>query len=414
MKIQFKPVLAAVAAFATFFVATPSEAMAAFARQTGMSCTSCHFQHYPLLNETGRAFKSGGYTMMGKQGLIDGDGLSIPEVLNVGLTTKIRYQKSNGPATTTKNDNTNDGQLQFPDEFLLQLGGRISENIGFIADINLNNGGESVMEGAKIPFIYNVSGINIGVIPFTTVTQGVAYGFELLNTGAVRGQRAVEARKTFSAQQYINTANAAEGAAIVASNSLFFANISKWSPRSVTSTTDGTPSATYLRAAITPTVGAWDLGLGLQLWTGKATQDSAVAKTGEDVDTKAWSLDAQAQGSVATLPLGIYFTHAQADASSTGSVNLFNSSTDHAKSATTLLAELGVMPSKATVTLGYRNGDNGKATNSADNALLVGGSYQIVKNVQLQLNQEFLSGDGISSSTGNGDQLTTLMLFAAF
>ncbi|MGZ5207775.1 MAG: hypothetical protein ACXWB0_02060, partial [Sulfuricurvum sp.] len=241
------------AAFTTLMVATPSQAMPAFARQTGMECASCHFQHYPLLNETGRAFKASGYTMMGKQGLLDGKGLSIPEVLNAGLTAKIRYQKSNGPASTTNNDTTNDGQLQFPDEALLQLAGRATENIGFLADLNLNSGSKSVLENAKMPMIYDLSGINVGIVPFTTGNQGVAYGFELLNTGAVRGQRAVEARNSFSAQQYIGTATIAEGAAFVASNSLFFANISKWSPRSVDSTTNGSPSATYLRAAITPT-----------------------------------------------------------------------------------------------------------------------------------------------------------------
>ncbi|MGZ8548344.1 MAG: hypothetical protein ACXW33_07030, partial [Sulfuricurvum sp.] len=72
IKKLFKPVVMTVAAFTTLMVATPSQAMPAFARQTGMECASCHFQHYPLLNETGRAFKASGYTMTGKQGLIDG------------------------------------------------------------------------------------------------------------------------------------------------------------------------------------------------------------------------------------------------------------------------------------------------------------------------------------------------------
>lgn len=413
MKKLFRPALMTIAAFATVIIATPSQAMPAFTRQTGMSCTSCHFQHYPLLNEMGRSFKAAGYTMTGKQGLIDGVGLSLPEVLNAGLTAKIRYQKSNGPTSTTNNDGTNDGQLQFPDELLLQLAGRVSENIGFTADLNLNNGGNSVLESIKMPIIYDVSGINVGVIPFTTATQGVAYGFELLNTGAVRGQRAVEARNTFSAQQYIGTATGAEGAAFVTSTSLFFANISKWSPRDVNSQTNGSPSATYLRAAITPTAGDWDLGLGLQYWTGQATRDLNTTNA-ENVDTKAWAVDAQAQGSVGTMPLGIYFSHAQADGSPVvGVKNLFNPN-PNTKKATSISAELGVLPNKATVTLGYRKGDNGKASMNSDNSILIGASYQLVQNVQLQLNQEFFSGDATSSSTGNGDQLTTLMLFAAF
>jgi hypothetical protein len=37
-------------------VATPSQAMPAFARQTGKACNTCHFQHYPILNEYGMEF----------------------------------------------------------------------------------------------------------------------------------------------------------------------------------------------------------------------------------------------------------------------------------------------------------------------------------------------------------------------
>ena len=393
--------------------AVSAYALPAFARQTGLDCMACHFQHYPSLNNFGRSFKAAGYTMTGKQGLIDGDRLSLSEVLNAGITTKIRYQKSNGPTTTTNNDTTNDGQLKFPDELLLQFAGRISENIGFMTDINLNSGDESVIESFKMSFIYNVLGINVGAIPFTTGTQGVAYGFELLNTGALRGQRVVEARKTFSAQQYIGTATMAEGAAFVASNSLFFVNVSMWSPRSVDSQTDGSPTATYIRAAITPMLGEWDLGAGVQYWTGTATQDSNVTDIGENIDTKAWAIDAQAQGYVGTFPLGVYFSHAQADASTAGSTNLFNSGTDNAKTATALSAELGVMPERATLTLGYRIGDNGQATNSSDDGVLLAASYQIVRNVQLQFNHEIYLGDATDNSD-KGNQLTTIMLFASF
>lgn len=110
-------------------IASSAYAIPAFARQTGMACLACHFQHFPSLNEVGRSFKAGGYTMSGAQGLIDGEGLSLAEVLNAGITTKIRYQKSNGPTdseSAAKNDGTNVGQLQFPDELLLQIAGRIS------------------------------------------------------------------------------------------------------------------------------------------------------------------------------------------------------------------------------------------------------------------------------------------------
>ena len=46
--------------------------MPAFARQTGMACNACHFQHFPALNQFGRTFKQGGFTMVGGQSMIEG------------------------------------------------------------------------------------------------------------------------------------------------------------------------------------------------------------------------------------------------------------------------------------------------------------------------------------------------------
>ena len=61
-----KRILAISAVIAAFAVPATSQAAAMYARQTGQACATCHFQHYPLLNEYGRAFKAGGYTQIGK------------------------------------------------------------------------------------------------------------------------------------------------------------------------------------------------------------------------------------------------------------------------------------------------------------------------------------------------------------
>ncbi|MEQ1589834.1 MAG: hypothetical protein ABL902_05715 [Gallionella sp.] len=386
-------------------------AVPGYTRQTGLECSICHFQSFPALNEMGRSFKAGGYTMTGGQLKVEGtEGFSLPATLNAGVVTKIRYQKTNG-GTTAGTHTTNDGQLQFPDELLLIAGGRVSENIGAQLELNLKNTGGSVVENFKIPFIYNVSNYQAGVIPFTTGTQGVAYGFELLNTGAVRGGRIMEARKSFSAQQYIGTAGAAEGVAVIASNTMYFANFSKWSPRSVGAANSGAPTASYLRLAVTPKMGIWDTGLGAQLWNGSATKPDLTA-----VEIKAYAIDAQAQGEVAAMPLGVYLTHANASGSNqvVGTIKNFFNANPNAITATTIAGQLGVLPGKATLLMAYRKGDNGKATGSGDNALMIGGTYQIVQNVQLQFNHEMYSGSAYDGSPANGSQLSTLMLFGAF
>ena len=388
--------------------ATESQAIPAYTRQTGMACAGCHFQHYPSLNEFGRAFKAGGYTLMGKQGLIDGENLSLPEVLNAGIVMKARYQETNGP-TVTGTHNKNNGQLQLFDEMLLMLGGRVSENIGVQLELNLLAKDEPVVEQFKMPFVYDVGGVKAGVVLFTTAGHGVSYGFELLNTGATRGQRIMEHRKEFSAQQYIGTGSAAEGFAAVAYTPLFFANLSKWSPRSV-GDASGDPSANYVRLAVTPSVGSWDLGAGIQYWDGSATDPALVI-----FDTKAWAVDGQAQGAIGALPLGIYLSSANASGTDVGAANknFFNGNPND-KTATALAAELGVVPGKATVMLAYRKGDNGKATKNGDNAWTLAGTYQIVQNMHLQLNYSKYSGSAFEPLPAGGDQLLTLMLFGGF
>ena len=75
----------AATAFAPEAAAVPS-----FARQTGMACSACHFQHFPILNGFGQAFKASGYTMMGAQGKIEGEHLSIPDTLNASTFSEFR------------------------------------------------------------------------------------------------------------------------------------------------------------------------------------------------------------------------------------------------------------------------------------------------------------------------------------
>lgn len=120
------------------------------------------------------------------------------------------------------------------------------------------------------------------------------------------------------------------------------------------------------------------------------------------------------------MPLGIYLSHATAPASgTTGNPNFFNPGINNAKTATSIAAELGVLPRKATLILAYRKADTGDITFNGDNALTVGVTYQIVQNMQLQLTHAKRSGSAYDAgspnmTTGNGNQLTTLVLFGSF
>ncbi|MBU1237652.1 MAG: hypothetical protein KJ634_03440 [Gammaproteobacteria bacterium] len=400
-------------------VATPSQAVPAYARQTGKACNTCHFQHYPALNAYGREFKAGGYTDMGKQSLLKGSDLSLPSVLNASLFFKFRYQDTNGK-DLEGDPSVASGEWQIPDEFALLFGGRVTENIGFMLEGQLADPDAPFLAGFKMPAMYKLgeTDMKAGVVPYTTDALGASYGFELLNTGAVRNVRINEHRAETSAQQYIGTATAATGAAFVLWHPQFFANISRWTPNHAGDASGQKLSSTYVRAAYTPSVGDWDLGVGVQSWSGTAKDATGIGAN----ETKAWAVDFQAQGIVANLPVGVYLTHAKAAATSAGSStpNLYNAN-PNAKTATTILGEVGILPGKATLQLGYRRADTGSAApNPEDNAWTVGATYQFAQNVQLQVQHSSRSKGG-AADVGRyegtdvpGSSLTTFMLSAGF
>ena len=407
---RFRKILFSLAVLATTAVfVTPSQAVPAFARQTGKACASCHFQHYPALNDYGRDFKASGYVDMGKQGTVKGtkdNELSLPEMLNASVFLKVRHQQSNGsdlPDAPT----TASGQWQAPDEFALLLGGRVAPNIGFLIEAQLIDGAAPTLAGFKMPMIYNVAGKKAGIIPFTTDALGVAYGFELLNTGAVRNVRVAEHRNETSAQQYIGTATGAVGAAFVVSDASWFANFSRWAPHHIEGLAGVSLSSNYFRAAYMPAIGDWDLGFGGQMWSGGSN----------GANTNAWALDAQMQGLFMSRPVGLYLTYANAEAPKAGETNLFNTA-PNAKTAATIMVEYGIIPNKATLQLAYRSANNGKNVDSGDNAVTLGGTYQLAQNVQLQLqhsNRAKAGNNGrYEGSSKPGDTLTTLMLSAGF
>jgi len=403
----------------TAIIATPSQAMPSFARQVGKACSTCHFQHYPTLNEYGRDFKASGYTDMGKQRTVKGKDLSLPEVLNLSVFTKVRYLKDNG-ADVAGTPTRASGEWNVPDELSLLSGGRIAENVGYLLELQLANASAATVAGFKMPFMFKAGETKLGVIPYTTDALGAAYGFELLATGAVRNSKVMESRVESSAQQYINTATPAVGVAFVATNPMYFANFSKWSPNhgaSANGLSSRSPTSNYLRAAFTPTVGDWELAAGFQSWSGTSDQvDSTnIAKA---FQTKAFSIDAQAQGTIGNLPLGVYFASASAPGTPVGEVaNLFNANPNKSR-ATTLTGELGVIPNKLTLMLSHRIANTGAAVNATDNATTFGIRYAYAQNIGLQLEHSTRSkAAGVGRYDGSltpGDARTILMLSAGF
>ena len=122
-------------------------AVPGFSRQTGLACNACHFQSFPALNEFGRSFKNGGFTMIGAQAKVESDRLSIPENLNWGVLTTAGVENVSNPDGVNVFDSVNTpaggGALS------LFYGGRITANIGFLAE--LGTAGTAATATAKLP-----------------------------------------------------------------------------------------------------------------------------------------------------------------------------------------------------------------------------------------------------------------------
>jgi hypothetical protein len=417
------------------FASVSSHAIPAFARQTGKACSSCHFQHFPELNEFGQDFKASGYTDI-KNKPISGTDLSVADTLYAAVFTTLKFQKTNGkegtdPSSGLSEKSTHSGEWQFPDEFSLLLGGRIGKNIGFVIEAGLANNPGPVLSGFKIPMIWELgdSGMKIGAVPFSTDNLGASYGFELLSTGAVKNIHASEHEEETSAQQYVffspEENGAAAGISLVLYDPKFYVTLTPYSPTHRLGGNNGNPNlgglnATYLRAVYTPKFGDWALGVGLQSWSGSKVRVYDADGVLGEYSTKGWAVDAQAQGAVAGLPLGVFFSHASAPGSGS-TPNLFNPEAK-ARTATSISAELGVLPGKATVLVGYRKADDGSPSSSSDNAFTLGGTYNIYQNVRFELVHSVRQkGPGGAGRYGNNDPLTgsvggksqTTLVFAA-
>ncbi len=444
--------LASIAAIATF--APEASAIPAFARQVGMACSACHYQHFPVLNAFGRSFKQGGYTMIGAEEKVEGEGVSLPATLNAAVVGYFQYSKTNGSPSTSYPTGTNDGQVQLPQQVSLFMGGRGGENFGFEAETNLNGSGASGQAGGtgtgnaglirfKVPFVVEAGGLKTLIVPYSTA-NGAADSFEILNTGAVNVHTFNQsAQSIVSAAQYIGTATSANGVALVTSNENFFANISKYGQNSGDGTAGGLNS-NYVRAAwTTGLIPGFDSAIGFQNWSGASANSSsalAVSNLGGTytpgsgvmtltsgavapvastsvVNTQATAIDAQMMGDVfGDMPLLVVASYATAPVT-TGVQNQFNTGT-LTRSAFNVGAELGIVKNVATVQVAYRNGQSGIAaadgSNATDNAFMIGATYAIALNARLELTYASLNGTLYNTFPTTGTQTTTIDLAMGF
>jgi len=371
--------LAGVLAAATF--APEASAVPSFARQTGMACSACHAQHFPVLNGFGRAFKAAGFTMMGSQEKVEGEGLSIPATLNASVLLKVIYEKTSGTAGTPSGIDTNGGAWAFPDELSLFFGGRVADlgsiKIGQMMENNLAAPGAPVIAGLRVPVVVDMDSVKLSVIPYTTDALGPFYGYTESSAGVARGIRWAENRKAVSAHQYVDLgAGAATGLAFVAHSDMGYINVSRYASAFAGATQ---MSSTAIHIAATPTIADFATILSAEFVTGDNYGAGVTT-----IQQKGSGFSAQANGEVAGMEASFYGQYAKND------VNNLKAATGG--------ADVTVIPHTLTVGAAYR-----KATGS-DDAFTLTAVYDLAQNVALHANYTSYSqnqgADGNSTFIG--------------
>jgi len=407
---KFAPKLAVTAAalmtgLSGLMISSEVGAVPAFARQTGMACNTCHFQNYPILTAFGRTFKADGYSMAGSQGLIEGQDLSLPNTLNIAMVGKIRanWEKADGDSGFT-------ASAEWPDELGMLVGGRLSENSGFLFELD-QNGGDGIA-GGKVAFnVADMGAAKLSVITYRGAEAG--YGMELMNTGALGLQRPVESHN-WSANlllaDHVGDADDGAGLTVAAHSSNFMVSATGYS----TNFAPVQSMATYFRGAYFADVSGWDVGVGAQFFTGSSTTG-----LNSTVDAVRTVFDAQAQGNVGGMPLGIYASFGSAPKAAGGVANLYNA-TDADASALGVLGQLWMSPAVALFG-GYGQvvGGNGAlvANNEqTDSYVILGAKFKPAQNITIEAYNEShtVSQSDATAGADATDSLLRLMLFAGF
>ncbi len=421
--------LAGVLAAAAF--APEASAVPVFARQTGMACSACHFQHFPLLNGFGRAFKSAGYTMMGAQGKVEGEHLDIPDRLNLGVLSSAYYQQESGDTSGLNGKKSAWGVPASGGELSIFYGGRVSEFAGFLSELGLGGAGGAAATGAaKLPVLFPVGDARVGFVAYTG-GQGAAYSFELLNTGAAdthklmgnSGNNKQHVAAT-SAASWLGARTDATGLSVVGVNNMGFVVVGKFAAAGPGTGNASDLPLTYVRAAATMDVAGWDTGFGLQNFSGDQTSLGLGASV-----YQATIIDAQAQGEVAGMSTGLYASYGTAPANTSGNKMAAGWSTlvkangagqtNIAASSLNVAGTLEVIPHIATVQAGLRfatiDDKNVGGKSLTDNAIMVGGTYELAQNIELGLNYTTQSGtawDAVAAPVGKN--MVTLLMEALF
>lgn len=395
-----KKMLLSAAAFAVVAVSavavapTTSEAVPAFARQTGAACLSCHFQAIPRLTAFGRSFKIGGFRDMGEQALLEDDHLSMPAVFNASLLFKARINFTNKGLNAVGGakgfGGLDSSGIQWPDEAALLIGGRYGSNIGALTEWN---GGPL---SYKIAFVGDFDFGQVGFVGGSTDALGLGYLYNDPSNTLVRNTRGTQFRPTFFKNTSMQTGVTGLGVYATVADMLYVAVGQFVSNAGMNPANGGTLSGaaldflTWGRVALTAEVAGLDMVAGIYSVSGSQNKNAAVGIAKETTT----GVDLQLQGDLGGVSVGLYGVY-----QFTGKRWATVGAAAPASNFTGFHGNVNVSLGHFGVKAGYSSSKDKQAGGAAAKTALAGVWYSLAQNVELDVEYETTSGGGLKQTT---------------
>jgi len=307
-----KKILLSAAAFVVVAVSavsiapTTSEAIPAFARQTGAACLSCHFQSFPTLAAFGRAFKEGAFTDVGEEALVEDDSLSIPSTLNITLMVRPQFATVKTTGTPTAKSITATADQ------VMMVAGRIGTNTGAFVELGFNaQGGFN-----NVQLLHSIdAGDGKVILSFYNTGFGEDAGLQLMS---VWGQHSgMLGGGGLSINAAMGMPNQTVGVSASYATDTFAVTLGGIN-------NDVTVGTNWKLAPMVRAQGFFDMG-GAELGLGAIVVSGTTSPTVGTVKSvaKRFGIDAQVQGEMGDTQYGIYADYASAKASSATERNVY-------------------------------------------------------------------------------------------
>lgn len=395
---------AVVAVSAVAVAPTTSEAIPAFARQTGAACLACHFQRIPKLNAFGRNFKINAYRDMGEGALLEDDALSLPMAFNASMLFKIQIRNKKGlvgsdvdgalPVGTPAVAGTESLGIAYPEEAAFLTGGRLGTNAGAFTEWA---GGPL---SYKLYTAWDLDAGTLGVGVYSTDALGMGWALQDPSNVITRNTRASQYRPAYFNNMMMTGVT---GIGVYFSSDLLFIGGAANVPNAGANTPDfpdgfaALDPSYFLRAAVTTEVAGLDGVFGFYYAGGTNNATNLAAVTGGAVNIASvagytqYGLDAQLQGDLGDTSVGIYANyHLKGE-------NPYVAAQSDATDDTGYFITADVAFGHAGLRVGYASNTIGLAT--AARTVILGAWYSLAQNIELDVEYQGTTQSGAASTS---------------